>query len=75
MINQRDLRAFDPRTNDALRSSVNTLTANGRDYDTRLKDLESHTDRLYERYHDLWDAVEKLSEGIAQTVPLPLKYK
>ncbi len=40
-----------------------------------MKDIESHIDRLYERYYDLWDAVEKLSEGIAQTVPLPLKYK
>ncbi len=43
--------------------------------DQRMRDIESHIDRLYERYHDLWDAVEKLSEGIAQTVPLPLKYK
>ncbi len=41
----------------------------------RLRDLESHVDRLYEKYYDIWDAVEKLSEGIAQTVPLPLKYK
>ncbi len=50
--------------------------------DERLRTLENnesmvgdHLDRLYEKYHDLWDAVEKLSEGIAQNVPLPLKYK
>ncbi len=37
--------------------------------------MGDHIDRLYEKYYDLWEAVEKLSEGIAQTVPLPLKYK
>ncbi len=40
-----------------------------------LKDHDTHLDNLFNRYYDLWDAVEKLSEGIAQTVPLPLKYK
>ncbi len=40
-----------------------------------IHDLNAHIDRLYEQYHDLWDCVNKLSEGIAQTVPLPLKYK
>ncbi len=43
--------------------------------ETRLRDIESHIDRLYERYHDLWDVCERLSGAVAQDVPLPLKYK
>ncbi len=38
-------------------------------------DLGEHVDRLYERYHDLWDWCEKLSECVAAPPPLPLKYK
>ncbi len=49
--------------------------ATGPTLNDRLKDAEAHIDRLYNKYYDIWDAVEKLSEGIAQTVPLPLKYK
>ncbi len=40
-------------------------------------DLGSHVDRLYEKYHDLWEIVNEMmeSQGVLLDSPLPLKYK
>lgn len=43
--------------------------------ESRLRELETHVDRLYERLYDYWEYMEKLAECVASPPPLPLKYK
>ncbi len=76
MTNHRDsvqqtLTDNQPTMKQVMQMHIDVTTQLAHDHD----DMSSHIDRLYNAYHDLWDAVEKLSEGIAQDVPLPLKYK
>ncbi len=67
MTTHRDLASFNV--------AVEPIHVPGGPEEQRLRDMESHIDRLYERYHELWDVCEKLSGAVAQDVPLPLKYK